>query len=266
VGASTNLNSVAFKDASCGWAVGDNGLILATTDGGTTWKTQNSGTHNALSSVALSADGDVYAVGMGGVILGLPAPPQMSFASGAPATWSKGPATEYLVSRDDFTGVKEVDYSTDAGVSWANAPADPDPEVTISAQGTTVLECHAIDDAGNVGPDLSETFRIDNTPPKTLALAAVKVAPRRTAVLKYRANDTYDGTPLSPQATMKIVIKKTNGAAVKTISLGKRATNQALSYRWKCTLKKGKYNFYVYATDLAGNAQSSIGHNRLTVT
>ena len=65
---------------------------------------------------------------------------------------------------------------------------------------------------------------------------------------------------------MKLVIRKTSGATVKTISLGTRATNQALSYKWKCSLKKGKYSFYVYATDLAGNQQSSPGHNRLTVT
>ena len=52
---------------------------------------------------------------------------------------------------------------------------------------------------------------------------------------------------------------------VKKISLGARAPNTTLTYRWRCTLARGSYRFYVYATDGAGNAQSRVGSNRLTV-
>ena len=36
-----SLNSGVFVDASHGWAVGEHGTILATTDGGTTWSAQS---------------------------------------------------------------------------------------------------------------------------------------------------------------------------------------------------------------------------------
>ena len=39
-----NLNSVHFENASNGWAVGDSGIILHTTNAGQDWITQTSGT------------------------------------------------------------------------------------------------------------------------------------------------------------------------------------------------------------------------------
>ena len=45
------LEDIFFLDASMGWAVGENGVILYTTDGGETWKEQMSGTEETLRSV-----------------------------------------------------------------------------------------------------------------------------------------------------------------------------------------------------------------------
>jgi len=45
------LNDVHFVDNMNGWAVGDNGTIVATYDGGETWTTQTSGTTEKLRSV-----------------------------------------------------------------------------------------------------------------------------------------------------------------------------------------------------------------------
>ncbi|MCI0331922.1 MAG: YCF48-related protein [Planctomycetes bacterium] len=42
-GQSTPLRAITFVDAECGWAVGDLGNILATDDGGRSWKPQRSG-------------------------------------------------------------------------------------------------------------------------------------------------------------------------------------------------------------------------------
>ena len=38
------LNDIHFVDNMTGWAVGDNGTIVATVDGGANWTVQNSGT------------------------------------------------------------------------------------------------------------------------------------------------------------------------------------------------------------------------------
>ena len=57
------LHGVFFRDDSLGWAVGDDGTILATEDGGRSWQQQDSGTHNPLYGVAFVSDTDGWAVG-----------------------------------------------------------------------------------------------------------------------------------------------------------------------------------------------------------
>ena len=41
--------SIMFTNANTGWACGENGTILTTTNGGTTWTAQTSGTTNQLN-------------------------------------------------------------------------------------------------------------------------------------------------------------------------------------------------------------------------
>ncbi len=47
-----SLQSVKFISTTVGWAVGVGGTILRTTDGGTTWTLQSSGTFNDLYGVS----------------------------------------------------------------------------------------------------------------------------------------------------------------------------------------------------------------------
>jgi photosystem II stability/assembly factor-like uncharacterized protein len=70
-GTTANLNGVAMcrcvgDDA---WAVGDFGRILNTTNGGTTWSPQVSGTGQNLEAVSFADGSDGWAVGKRGVIL-----------------------------------------------------------------------------------------------------------------------------------------------------------------------------------------------------
>lgn len=48
-----NLNSVKFMNTTTGWAVGGGGTILITTNSGTSWISQTSGTTNHLYGVSL---------------------------------------------------------------------------------------------------------------------------------------------------------------------------------------------------------------------
>ncbi len=63
------LNGVFFSDASNGWAVGNAGVILHTTDGGETWATQQSGTSQNLNEVFFTNSTYGWIVGDNGVIL-----------------------------------------------------------------------------------------------------------------------------------------------------------------------------------------------------
>jgi photosystem II stability/assembly factor-like uncharacterized protein len=89
-GTTQNLWSVAFVNASRGWAVGNTGTILATTNGGGTWTAQSSGT--TAQSVAFVDASRGWAVGWGGTILA---------TTNGGATWtaqSSGTTTQGLLS------------------------------------------------------------------------------------------------------------------------------------------------------------------------
>ena len=66
---SNSLNAVYFIDENLGFAVGDSGTILRTTDGGTTWNHLISGTNNILMSVYFQDANTGYAAGMAETIL-----------------------------------------------------------------------------------------------------------------------------------------------------------------------------------------------------
>jgi photosystem II stability/assembly factor-like uncharacterized protein len=68
-GTTKNLNSVYFTDANNGYAVGDSGIILKTTDGGAYWEIKSSGVTSNLYSVHFPSISHGYAVGEGGIIL-----------------------------------------------------------------------------------------------------------------------------------------------------------------------------------------------------
>ena len=63
------LNAVDFLGADLGWAVGDAGTIVHSTDGGVTWSGQDSGTATTLDGVSFGDADHGWAVGLGGAVL-----------------------------------------------------------------------------------------------------------------------------------------------------------------------------------------------------
>ncbi len=63
------LNSIYFINPQKGWTVGEAGLILHTTDGGETWKKQNSGVGTVLMDLDFFSEDIGFAVGTGNTIL-----------------------------------------------------------------------------------------------------------------------------------------------------------------------------------------------------
>ena len=144
--------------------------------------------------------------------------------------------------------------------SKATAAAD---ESYISADGSSGswFDCGAHDGvtvclrvfAGKPTPDAIA--------PVTKALAAVKVTRGRYATLRYRVTDAT----ANDKEKVTIKIRNRTGHVVKTLALGWCAPNVARSVRYHCTLVRGIYHYYVYATDLRGNTQTSAGSAALTV-
>jgi hypothetical protein len=177
----------------------------------------------------------------------------------APATWSRTPVTVHFAATDAGAGLPEKDrtqYQLDGGV-WTSGT-----QVTVSSNGEHRLLYRSTDVLGTVEAPKTCTVRIDTLGPKTLAPKSASVRRGGYVTLKYRVNDVRPG---SPTATVTIKIKTLSGKTVKQVALKNRPVNTDLGYRFRCTLPKRVYKFYVLATDTAGNRQTRTGSNRLTV-
>lgn len=190
---------------------------------------------------------------------------------GADNAWHKTPVSITFTAEDsgaDAVGVAYTEYQVDGGTWTVGSGVTLAALANHSFDGAHVIGYRSADTAepANVEDAHTCTVRIDTTGPTTMALATVRVKKGRTATLKYRINDALSsGVGLSPAATVTIVVQASKSKTVKRLTLGTRATNTPLSFKWTCGLKKGNYRFLIYATDLAGNRQASVGSNRLVV-
>ena len=157
-------------------------------------------------------------------------------------------------------------YSFDRSPSEAPDMVVDTSEATLTladvADGTWYFHIRAVGPLSAWGSAAHRSVNIDTRKPVTKAPYAASVAAGRTATLKYQVTDPRPG---SPKATVMIKIKTLSGTSVKTLKLGRVPVGKLLSARFSCKLTKKTYRFYVYATDLAGNAQATVGSNRFTV-
>lgn len=113
------MTSINFTNSSVGWAVGSSGKIIKTTDSGTNWTAQTSGTTTALKGVFAADTNNVWAVGNDGGIL---------YTSNGGTTWtgqtSGTSVTLYGVFfANSTTGWAGGDsgtilYTTNSGTTW----------------------------------------------------------------------------------------------------------------------------------------------------
>lgn len=103
-----------------GWAVGDNGLILATQDGGNTWRKQNSGVDVNLKSVWFIDRNNGFAVGDEGSILRTTNAGRKWKAGKYPVK-SQHRIIQFIDPQVGFilTDAAHILKTTDGGMSWA---------------------------------------------------------------------------------------------------------------------------------------------------
>ena len=117
-GTTNNLNGVYLLDSGVGFAVGDAGTIVKTTNAGMTWSQLTSGTTNALYDVYFFDATQGVAVGEQGLILRT-----TNGGSGWQGITSAVTDTLRSVAFSGVNGIAGGDsqtilYSTDAGASW----------------------------------------------------------------------------------------------------------------------------------------------------
>ncbi len=137
-GTLSNLSCVSFADANNGTAVGTDGTIIHTTDGGRTWQTQTSGVTN-LNSVYFSNPLTGTAVGNNGEI----------HTTDGGKTWTSQQSysgfSVSFVNADtgSYVGpVGSVQHTTDGGVTWTS-------QIIKYATNTTVYGVSLLN--GNIG-------------------------------------------------------------------------------------------------------------------
>jgi photosystem II stability/assembly factor-like uncharacterized protein len=117
-GTTNNLNGGYLLDSGVGFAVGDAGTMLKTTDAGMTWSPLTSGTTNALHDVYFFDATQGIAVGEQGLIL--------RTTDGGAGWQGVTSGVEDALRSVSFSGVngisggdsQDILYSTDAGASW----------------------------------------------------------------------------------------------------------------------------------------------------
>jgi len=186
------------------------------------------------------------------------------FAAKTDFTTGGGPIS---IAGGDFNGDGKQDLATaNFGDNTAGILLNSTPDAVAGfgprADGVWYFQVCATDGVGGTGLTSTMQVQIDATAPTTRGLAAASVTRGGTAKLKYRVDDPRPG---APTAKVTIKIKNSRGKVVKTLAAGNKAVNTAFTVSFKCTFAKGKYSFFVYATDAAGNVQSKVGSNKLTV-
>lgn len=173
-------------------------------------------------------------------------------ASGPTSGWHNHRLTLKFSATDDAggVGVDFTEYRVDTR-DWRRGA-----QVTIEAlashanDGVHTISYRAVDKAGNASAARAATVRIDTRKPTPKARRRVSVRRGAMAKLYYRITD---GAPGCGAATVTIKVKNRSLKVVKTLRLGRKPTNRTLAKSFRCTLPRGAYKYFVYATDAAGN-------------
>ena len=107
-------------------------------------------------------------------------------------------------------------------------------------------------------------MRIDTQGPATKPLAKASVRKGRTAALKYRVDELP--FPCGADRGRDDQGEKRRAArSSRRSTLGPQTVNTDLKATFRCRLEVGRYRWWIYAIDSAGNKQQTIGKGYLRV-
>jgi hypothetical protein len=182
------------------------------------------------------------------------------------AGWNNTNVTVSLAAHDEAngSGVRQIAYSTSGAQAGSGIVASDSAEITINAEGETVLAYFATDRAGNVESPRTLTIRIDKTPPavtgwpasgctlwpvnhKLVAVAVVVASDGLSGMASFNVEAT-SSEPATPGETDAVIAGTSLDA--RTISLrAERLGNGS-----------GRvYGVTAVAADRAGNTATALG-------
>lgn len=184
--------------------------------------------------------------------------------SGADTNWHNTPVTLTVsVTDPNGPGVQKTYY----GIGMTPSIVLSGATITVpapaggSGDGPQLVQAYSVDNCGNSEtPPAQATVNICTVGPTTDAFAPSSVKKGKTLKIGYQADS------ITPTCTITIKIFKSNNTVAKNINVGQKPSNQQGSYKFTCNLAPGKYKVKIYATDAAGNAQSSMSGDSFQVT
>ncbi len=189
--------------------------------------------------------------------------PETKLATPAPTRWVNHEVKLTYQASDDHAGIASTYSSVNGASGVPGAEFILPAPLTHLGDGVFVVRYWSVDNAGNTETAKSVTVRIDTVRPTVSARYGASVVRYGTAKLRFTVTDKTLYR-YGVKAAARIVIKNSHNRVVKTIKKSvKTGVGSTASFR--CTLARGKYKFYVRATDPAGNKQVKVASNRLIV-
>jgi hypothetical protein len=195
--ASVTLNA---SGTDVGSGVAHFGYRLST-DGGTTWSTELSGT-----GVTVPAEGSTLVQFRSYDVVGNASPwatatvmidranPTDPVVSGGSPAWQSASSLHLAAagSADTGSGINgyQLETSTNGGITWS-APSNAS-SLTVTAQGETLVRFHAVDVSGRFSNWVTGIARIDHTAPVTPTLTGGSPAWQNVASVDVAATGTTD--------------------------------------------------------------------------
>lgn len=266
-----------LPDGTHGWAVSTEGVVLRTADGGSTWVPQVSGTDKILLDVSFYNARNGWAVGTQGTILhttdggGTPdtAPP-VTIASLKDGAWVGAfDNTVQLTATDTGVGVWKIQYKVDGAATWAWGWTPTTVTIPTATQGAHTVQYQALDKGGNTEAIKTLHVNVDTVAPTVTASKRITTKKRKVVTVKFRITDPK---PCGTVGAAEIAIFKAKSSGsgpvmpLKDFQLKNKKVNTTLRFKFKCTLKKGKYQLWTAARDQAGNWCAKDAVTKLTVT
>ena len=130
-----------------------------------------------------------------------------------------------------------------------------------SSDGAQLVQVYSQDKCGNNEvPPASVTVNICTKGPDTDVFAPASVKKGKTCKIQYEADS------ITPTFTGTMKIYKSSGSVAKSFNLGQQNTNKQFTKSFTCNLAPGNYKVKLFATDAAGNQQSSQQTDSFQVT
>ncbi len=183
--------------------------------------------------------------------------------TGADAAWHNQPVTLTVTATDaGGPGIQKTYYGIGIppSIQLSGATVTVPAPAGGSGDGAQLVQAYSVDNCNNAEvPPAAATVNICTLGPDTDAFAPASVKKGNKLKIGYEADS------ITPTCVIKIKILKSDSSVAKNFNVGEKPSNTHGNYSFVCNLARGNYKVKVYATDAAGNAQSSMMGDSFTV-